>query len=123
MADIQIENNGSDIENTNYWNSSLGKEGFIYMSVLDGVIRLLVPPDYSDVLGDMTWGAKRAILTKGKWHGQDAYEIMFEGRKDEPFVVYIKFRHVDQLLSEDQLNKDLSLVVWTREGKIGEEPA
>ena len=123
MAVIEIDNNGPEIENTNYWTASLAKEGFLYLSIHDGVARLLVPPDYSDVLGDMTWGAKRAILTRGLWHGQDAYEIMFEGRKDEPYAAYIKMKHVDQPLTDDGLNKEFPLTVWTREGKMGEVPA
>lgn len=123
MAVIQIENNGTDIESTNYWNQDLAKEGFLYLSFHDGVARLLVPPDYSDVLGDMTWGAKRAILTRGMWNGRDAYELMFEGRKDEPFAAYVKLKHVDLPLSDDDQHKEFLLTVWTREGKIGEVPA
>ncbi len=123
MNTIQIDNNGPDIEFTNYWNHSLAREGFLYLSIHDGVARLLVPPDYTDVLGDMTWGAKRAILTKGMWNGQEAYEIMFEGRKDEPYAVYIKIKQIDQPLSEDDQNREFPLSVWTREGKMGEIPA
>ncbi len=123
MGVIQIENNGTEIASTNYWKDSLAKEGFLYLSFYDGVGRLLVPPDYSDVLGDMTWGAKRAILTKGLWHGQEAYEIMFEGRKDEPFAAYIKLKHIDQPMMADDQHKEFTLTVWTREGKMGDVPA
>ncbi len=123
MAVIEIDNNGSDIEHTNYWTESLSKEGFLYLSIHDGVARLLVPPDYSDVLGDMTWGARRAIVTRGMWHGQEAYEIMFEGRKDEPYAAYIKIKHTDNPLSDEDQNHEFLLTVWTREGKMGEVPA
>lgn len=123
MDVIKIDNNGPDIEYTNYWNLSLAKEGFLYLSMHAGVARLLVPPEHTDVLADMAWGAKRAILTKGMWNGQEAYEIMFEGRKNEPYAVFIKTKQVDQPLSDDDQNKEFTLTVWTREGKQAEMPA
>ncbi len=123
MEVIQINNNGPEIESTTFWNHSLAKEGFLYLSVHAGTARLLVPPDYSDVLGDMTWGARRAILTRGMWNGRDAYEIMFEGRKDEPYAAYVRIRHVDHPLADDDQNREFPLTVWTREGKMGEVPA
>ncbi len=122
METVKINNKGPDIESTNFWDLFLAREGFLYLSIHDGVARLLVPPDYTEVLMNMTLGC-RAILTKGIWNGYDAYEIMFEMRRHEPYAVFIRTRHVDHPLTETDLNKEFTLTIWTREGKQAEMPA
>ncbi len=122
MEVIKINNNGPDIESTNFWDLFLAREGFLYLSIHEGVARLLVPPDYTEVLMNMTLGS-RATLTKGVWNGYDAYEIMFEMRRHEPYAVFIRTRHIDEPLSDDDLNKEFSLTIWTRDGKQAEMPA
>ncbi len=89
---IEINNNGSKITYTNYPQTEWYKNGIVGASVNAGCIRLLLPDCFlSAVAWDMQT-AKEVIITKGIYHGQAGYEIMFDDHTDTPYVLQLDAR-------------------------------
>ena len=74
---LVIENNGSEILSSNFWDSETSN---FFLSVNAGAARLLIPDSRIDEIGKMVTG-KQVILSRGPCWPQadkDAIEIMFD---------------------------------------------
>ena len=109
-------NKGSLLNETNFWDSSLAKEGFCYLSWNAGVARLLVPDSELHTIGDMKTAAY-AIFYRGRWpenHGVEGLEICFEDHTDSPFCLLLDPVHFS--FPRLKQREHFELTIWTRRG-------
>jgi hypothetical protein len=112
---ITIGNDGQSIATTDFWGSELEFNGFFFLSWNAGAARLLVPDCHKASLRDMKTAAY-AILSRGKYNGHDAIEILFEDNSDAPYCVQILAEQCDRLLPAHEQGGGFTVAVWTREG-------
>ena len=109
---LKIGNNGPLIRETNFWETQIAKQGFLFLSFNAGAARLLVPENH-EYLRDMTT-SEYAILTRGRWNGQPSYELLFEDNSDSPYMVFMNSSTFDRMLPESEAGSDLPLLVYVR---------
>ncbi len=114
-------NQGQKLESTNYWDSELAKRGFVFLSWSAGAARLLVPDSQKAAIRDMR-AAKYVIVTRGKWQGRDALELLFEDRSDSPYAIHLVTEHTDRLIPEQEQGGGFVVTVWTRGGQKARLP-
>ena len=90
---IVIENHGSLITSTNYWQSDLARAGKLFVSPNAGVIRVLVPPQYRDMI-EAARGSEYAVVSVGPWPVgeltiEKALQILWEDRTPNPYLCIV----------------------------------
>ena len=119
---IFIDSEGQDIVKTNYWDTSLAKQGFLYLSWNAGAARLLVPDCIFKprMISEMNT-AKDIIISRGFRYEtmSEAIEILFDDFSPNPFCLQLDIQQCDRLLSETR-RTGLTLSVWTCKGKQAE---
>lgn len=110
---ILITNCGAEIEQTNYWETTMAKAGKLFCSVNAGAIRILVPPAMAEMIED--WNAcEYVIISRGPWPemGQpDGIELLFEDNGDSPFCLHLTPASFD-LLPGDPGEKNWIVTAW-----------
>lgn len=96
---ISVANDGPIVKATNYWESTYAKTGHCFFSINAGCIRLLLsgketPPLDDDILTTTQY----VIVTRGMYHGQDGYEVLFEDNSSSPFAIHTLANQWDRLL-------------------------
>lgn len=117
---IQVTNHGGLILRSNYWESPISKRGLFFCSVNAGAIRVLVPPQYNSVLGDMR-AAKACVLSRGPWpdqHLADAVEIMWDDGSDSPFALHLTPESFDMLPAEPEPGREWVCDVYVQKDGI-----
>lgn len=114
---LQFGNNGGELVETNYFDTELARNGFLYLSWNASVARLLVPDSQFFQIQEMKTG-KYCVITRGLMGGRDTLEIMFEDGSNAPFVIYIDTAQTDRLIIND--NKPFVVAAWTRTGKVAQ---
>lgn len=121
---IIIENLGSDITGTNYWETEHAMRGLFFVSYSGGAFRLLVPGCQESLITEMAM-AKVVVVSRGPWpkqNGRDAVEILFDDGTDYPFSLHL----VAEQFEPKPLDTDRDrtgqpprwkLTVWTQDGK------
>jgi hypothetical protein len=112
---IKIENKGQQVVSTNYWGSEHAKRGYFYLSWNAGAARLLVPDSMKAQIREMK-SAEYVVVSRGKFEGRDALELMFEDGSDSPYVVHMVTEQTDRLIPESDQGGGFVVAVWTRSG-------
>lgn len=100
---LAIVNDGALIKSTNYWTGPYAMAGKCYFSVNAGCIRLLLSGRETPPLGDDVLNSTRyVIVTRGKYRGQDGYEVLFEDTSSRPFVILTLANQWDRLLPRSE---------------------
>lgn len=119
---ITIGNKGPEIDSTNYWDTEHAQSGYLYLSFNAGAARLLVPDSQLAAIKEMRTG-KYVIISRGKYQGREAYELLFEDNTDNPYSIHIVAEQSDRLIPATDAGKDFIFTVWTKPGKQLELPA
>lgn len=116
MKLLLIENQGQQIANTNYWQLEHAQKGLFYLSWNAGAARLLVPESQLDSIEEMTT-CEYVIISRGKFEGRDALELLFEDNTDTPFSIHIVTEQTDRLIPEYQQGGGFVVTIWTQAGQ------
>ena len=114
---LHFGNKGGELAETNYFDTELARNGFMFLSWNASVARLIVPDSQIFHIQEMKTG-QYCVITRGRMVGRDTLEIMFEDGSYAPFVIYIDTDQTDRLIIDD--NKPFAVVAWTRTGKVAQ---
>jgi hypothetical protein len=122
MDVITIRNNGPELVATDFFDSAGARQGLCYLSWNAGAARLLLPDvwDNPSLLAELATG-RLVVISRGKLHGVEAYEIMFDDGSETPFAFHIDARQSDRLVPARE--GEFIATAWTRRGKVGTWPA
>lgn len=112
-----IANRGGDIQETNYFDSAMARQGMFFLSWNASVGRILVPDTQHRFLLEMAT-ATECVMTRGSAKGEDTLELMFDDRSNAPFVIYMCQQSTDRWFAS--VDKPFTVAAWTRDGKAGE---
>lgn len=112
---IEIVNDGPRIISTTYWQTDHARRGLFYVSVNAGAFRLLAPEIQAAEVPDMCRGAQYVVVTRGRFAGRDALEIVFEDGSRTPYSLHVDARQVDRLpAASDEGRTDLRFLVYVQ---------
>lgn len=114
---IYVGNAGTEIAATNYFDSEHARNGFFYISWNASTARILVPDCCRSEIYEMCTG-RICVISRGKFRGADALELMFDDDSDSPFAIHIGMQNVDREVRND--NAEFKVAAWTRQGKVAE---
>jgi len=111
---IYIENDGQAIAGTDYWESEWSARGLAMISMNAGAFRILVPDSMAPQVADMQT-AREVIISKGRYQGKQAYEILFDDHTDTPYSLLLDARQFASLQPADsEHGKEVRISVWVR---------
>lgn len=110
MAKFTVQNDGPEIVTSDYWASSLAREGHVYLTPNAGVWRLLVPEGWRH-LADAK-AAAGVCITRGSLYGRDAVEILFDDGSQNPLALHTTTQAVERLPADDDGHKLRTITVW-----------
>jgi len=113
---LTFANNGTEIAQTNFWDSSYAQKGIFYVSANAGTLRLLVPPGTEHTIAEMKTGKRVEIVPSIAIAGH--LDIVFEDGTASPYAVTLDKRQFDPPVQKGKCR----LAVWTRAGKQAEFP-
>ena len=108
---FHLINHGQLILSTNYWETDIAHEGFLYLTANAGALRLLVPKCAKHLIKEMFTG--RSVTVEPSAFVANAVDIVFEDGTDTPFFVTIMTGQSDVKLMPA---KNVPFTVWTLEG-------
>jgi len=128
---LYIENNGPEIQASNFWDSDLGQSGGLYISVNEGYIRLLVPDCHRKHIDDMRVGAKHMVLSmlpRDAWAPRKfCIELLVEDGGQTPWSCQLSEGQIDRSAIPEDAGKQWRGTVWGRKDgkphKYFERPA
>lgn len=110
---VAIANDGPRLTATNYWRSSEARAGACFLSWNAGAARLLVPAARVTEVADALRTVKGAAVTRGRWHGYDAYEVLLDDGTDEPWCLHlVATQSSDRLIPAAEAGRAIQLVVY-----------
>lgn len=112
---VTIHNHGPLIVSTNFWETEYATVGKFYVSINGGAFRLLVPPSQEPAIAEMTT-AKVVVLSRGPWpaqHRDDAVEILFDDRTENPFALHLTVESFDHLPLDSDAGREWLFTAWT----------
>jgi hypothetical protein len=114
---IVIGNSGQQISFTNFWDSEIARNGFVYMSWNAGVARILVPDNLKNYVREMKTG-QYCIISQGPWLVPESpsIELLFEDHTSAPFSLQISPAQIDRFNACADRDEDFYVSVWTRGG-------
>lgn len=118
---ITIANDGAAVVSSNYWTSDYARAGKLFASTNAGAVRLLLPPDYSELVREVR-GAEYAVLSRGPWPEaglNEAVEIMWEDNSDSPYALHLSKESFDLLPAEPEPGKEWIVSTWEL---VGDKP-
>lgn len=118
---ITIQNDGQRIANTNYWQSPQAAKGYCYLSWNAGAARVLVPRAMEPHVTEMKTG-EFVVISRGRFEGRDALELMFEDQSDAPYCLHIVAEQCDRVIPDTEQGAGFAVAVWTEAGKQLELP-
>jgi hypothetical protein len=113
---ININNDGQELVDTNYWQTPFAKDGLCFLSWNAYAARLLVPKASEALLTEMV-GSSFVIISSGIWMGHKALEIFFEDNSESPFSIHIMEAFTDRILPPTSHGNSFTFSVWTEAGK------
>lgn len=114
---IYFCNDGSDIVETNYFDSAMGKAGMFYLGMYGGDARLMIPDCGIPAVKEIQTG-KHCVLTSGIYQGQPSMEIMFDDGGETPFALFLPLTFCE--LQPRTSDVPFVISAWTRAGKVGQ---
>lgn len=115
---LTFKNHGQTLVETNFWDSAMAAEGYFYITISSGVLRLLIPDLQLEHLADMESGMD-VIISVGPWPQAKrdlAFEILFDDGSDAPFALHLVTEQCDQALGECDESSEIPFVVIARDG-------
>lgn len=110
---ITIDNDGKEITRTNFWDSALAENGYVFVSFYDDAIRMLVPPSAEKAyLPEMTTG--QSMLIEPSQQHEGSLDFVFDDGTESPFWVVVDTKQID---AEIPPGKNIPFYVYTRNGK------
>lgn len=110
---ITIDNDGEKISQTSFWESTLAKNGYVFISIHEGTIRMLVPPSAEkEYLPEMKTG--KSMLIEPSQQHDGSLDFVFDDGTDSPFWVVVDTKQID---AEIRPGKNIPFCVYTRNGK------
>ncbi|MDL2284370.1 hypothetical protein LJC19_04420 [Oxalobacter sp. OttesenSCG-928-P03] len=110
---ITIDNDGKEIRQTSFWDSELAQHGYVFVSLNEGAIRMLLPPSAeAEYLPEMKTG--KSMLIEPSQQHDGSLDFVFEDGTDSPFWVVVDTRQID---AEIRPGKNIPFYVYTRNGK------
>jgi hypothetical protein len=105
-------NTGSILE-TNYFESDIAKNGYLFLSIFSNNFRLLIPERLKGIRNQIE-SIKSVIVTKGKMGSFDidCIEMMFEDYTLTPLCIYIDKNLTDFMPDSSYLKKELSFEAY-----------
>ena len=130
-----VRNNGSEISETNYWETDFSKKGFLYLSMNAGAFRLLLSHEIrltgqgyqtrDDFIKEIK-DAEYVIISRGFWDKcmGEALEVLFEDNTDYPYILHLSPGQFDRIPSKEDNGRTFKISLW-KDGpnKILEKPA
>ena len=114
---LEIENDGQQIQSTNYWDTPLAKAGAFHVSINARCFRLLVPPRHANEVLREVRGSDEVVLTRGALPTagmMDAVEILFEDHTESPFSLHVGANQCSTLPTvADSGRTDLRCIVYS----------
>lgn len=113
---MRIDNAGTDILSTDYWDTEHAARGLLYLSINAGAFRLLVPPVQAAMIAELrTMRIDGAAVTRGRWEGRyDCVEVLLDDGSDSPWACHMTPESLDRLPPDDEIGRVVQLAVWTR---------
>ena len=108
---FQIQNDGTEIQSTDYWETPQAEEGYLYGSFSNGTLRLLVPDPVVQWIDDMQTG--HHVLMTPSVREPRSWDILFDNGHESPFIAIIDERQLDGVPTSGRY----LLTVWTRGGQ------
>jgi|GEM_PF-3252609 len=110
---ISIDNDGREVSQTSFWESALAKNGYVFVSIHDDAIRMLVPPSAEkEYLPEMKTG-KNMLIEPSQQH-EGTLDFVFDDGTDTPFWIVVDMNQID---AELHAGKNIPFYVYTRAGK------
>ena len=106
-----IGNAGSEIVETNYWETERAAKGLCFVSGNAGVLRLLIPPLSEYFLVEISTG--RSVTIEKSIAVRGNIDVVFEDGSPAPFFLSMSRRQFDRALKPGKS----PIAVWTRLGK------
>lgn len=110
-------NAGADITGTNYFQSNHAASGLFYVSWNASTARILVPDSRISEIDEMRTG-RICVISRGRFKGVDALELMFDDESDQPYALYLDIRNTDRVIKPR--NEPFKVAAWTSQGKVAE---
>ena len=117
---IITNNQKQDLLASNYWDSEIEARQLFYLSPNAGAIRLLVPRNSEAKLRSMTQNCDYVIVTRGRWNGAEAVEILFEDHSDNPFVIHLTVDSCQMLPGDPGLDRQWTFAIWSLNEATGQ---
>lgn len=111
---LQIENDGANIVNTNFWQTEQARRGSFFLSVNAGAFRLLIPDQHKDIIAEFET-ATDVILSRGPWPdgGQrTALELLFDDGSDDPYSIHLGENQVDRWPLPEDAGRTRIFTAW-----------
>jgi len=110
---ITIDNDGGEISHTSFWESAMAESGYVFVSIHEGTIRMLVPPSAEkEFLPEMKTG-KRMLIEPSEQH-DGSLDFVFDDGTDSPFWVVVDTAQMD---ADIRPGNNIPFHVYTRAGK------
>lgn len=117
MSDIlTIQNDGPQILETNYFETSLARRGGFYLSINAGAFRLLVPAMNEAAIREFRT-AREVIISRGTWQSKEALELLFDDHTDNPYSIHIGPGQYDRLPLPQDAGKPWEFSAWVKHGQ------
>lgn len=112
MSQIIVENSGSTVLQTNYWESLYNKQGVIFLSVNSGAFRLFIPDGLIVDDNELTT-AKQIVISVGPGFGRHCiFEIMFDDYSDSPYVLHFGTEQADRIPDAKDNKKEFKFIAY-----------
>lgn len=110
---ITIDNNGKEISRTSFWESALAENGYVFVSIHEGAVRMLVPPSAErEYLAEMKTG--KSMLIEPSQQHDGSYDFVFDDGTDSPFWVVVDIKQIDAAMHPGE---NIPFYIYTRQGK------
>ena len=62
--------------------------------------------------------AQYVIVSKGKWEGRDALELLFEDGSEAPYSIHLVTEQTDRIIPDHQHGERFAFAIWAKEGLV-----
>lgn len=92
-----VYNKGKEIAFTDYWETELAQDGYFFVAVNAGCLRILVPQMLEKSIEEMRTG-KRVLIEPSAMRPDIAIDFVFDNETNNPFWIAIEKEMIDRKL-------------------------